>query len=314
MPVYPDGSPSVTVIIPTKNRASDLVIAVRSVLEQTVGPAQLVIVDQSNDETSFKKVTSELAGVTRVRLDYIRDTSITGLTAARNCAIEHAVGDIWLFLDDDVILEPEFIERLLEAYADHPDAGGISGIITNYRPAPLAERLWPAIFARGPFHDERQPIYWAAEKLRTHKPIPVRKCNGGAMSFRASAVRGLRFDWNLTGGCLAEDVDFSWRVPAGTALLIAPRARLVHNRSPVGRASDHWLRAHAQAAYYLYERNLKRGIWNRICFSWLRIGYAAALAMTCIKRHSLEGWWALQSGRSIGKTFANASVGSRKLI
>jgi len=295
----------VCVIIPTKNRASDLAIVVRSLLGQTVLPAQVVIVDQSSDDSGFERVKTKFADAPGVRLDYIRDTSINGAAAARNRAMENATGDVLLFLDDDVVLEPEFIERLLEVYSNYPEAEGVSGIITNYRPSPRLLRLWTAIFARGPFHDERQPVYWAAEQLRDHEPIPVRQFTGALMSFRASAIREMRFDPNLTGGSLAEDTDFCWRLPAGAPLLIAPRARLVHNRSPQGRARDHWLRAHAQASYYLYERNLNYGIRNRIFFAWLKFGYAIALGATCAKRGSLEGWRALRVGRSAGRAYAN---------
>jgi GT2 family glycosyltransferase len=292
----------VCAIIPTKNRTADLALAVRSLLGQTILPAQVVIVDQSSDESGSLRVKVDFAVAPTVRLDYIRDPSISGAAAARNCAMERASGDVWLFLDDDVVLEPAFIERLLDVYSNYPEAGGVSGIITNYRPSPLPLRLWTTAFARGPFHDERQSIYWAADQLRDGGPIPVRQFTSALMSFRASTIREMRFDSNSP---LAEDTDFCWRLPAGTLLLIAPRARLVHNRSPRGRVYDHWLRAHAQSSYYLYERNRKRGVRRRISFAWLNVGYAIALAATCVKRCSLEGWQAFRAGRSAGRTFAS---------
>lgn len=295
----------VCVIIPTKNRTSDLSVAVRSLLAQTVRPVRAVIVDQSSDDRCLLQVKTEFANAPDVRLDYIHDTSINGAAAARNRAMDEAIGDIWLFLDDDVVLEPEFIERLLEVYCNYPEADGVSGIITNYRPGPLPLRLWTEIFARGPFHDERQPIYWAAEQLRNAQPIPVRQFTGALMSFRASAIREMRFDPNLTGGSLAEDMDFCWRLRAPATLLVAPRARLAHNRSPLGRARDHWLRAHAQASYYLYQRNLNYGIRNRFFFAWLKVGYAIAAGASCIKSGSLEGWRAVRAGGSIGRAYAN---------
>jgi len=300
----------VSVIIPTKNRATDLAIAVQSLLGQTAPPAQLVIVDQSVDEVGFLRIKALLANMPGVELEYIRDTSIKGAATARNCAMERATGDVWLFLDDDVVLEPEFIERLLEVYGNDPKAEGVSGIITNYRPGPLPLRMWTAVFARGPFRDERQPIYWAADKLKRAEPIRVRQFTGALMSFRASTIREMRFDSNLTGASYAEDTDFCWRLPAGAVLLIAPRARLIHNRSPQGRTGDHWLRAHTQAAYFLYEKNRKHGLKNRICFAWLNFGYAIALAAACTKRRSLEAWRALRAGRSAGRAFAKPESSS----
>ena len=54
-------SSRVSVIIPTKNRAADLVIAVRSLLAQTVRPAQVVVVDQSSDEAGALPAKAEFA-------------------------------------------------------------------------------------------------------------------------------------------------------------------------------------------------------------------------------------------------------------
>jgi GT2 family glycosyltransferase len=297
-------SPQVSVIIPTKNRASDLAIAVRSLLGQAILPEQIVIVDQSTDDSGFKQVKTEFANTHGVRLDYIWNTSINGAAAARNYAMERATGDVWLFLDDDVVLEADFIERLLDVYREYPEAGGVSGIITNYLPPPLAFRLWSAIFALGPFHDERQPIYWACNQLRDSAPVPVRKFTSALMSFRASIIRNVRFDANHPGA-LAEDIDFCSRLPAATLMFIAPRARLLHNRSPLGRANDHWLRAHAQASCYLYVRNWQSGSKNRLCFAWLNVGYSLIIAVTCLKRRSFESWRAFQAGRSAGNAIAH---------
>lgn len=295
----------VSAIIPTKNRRNDLLAAVRTLLRQTILPTQIVVVDQSPDDGALRCLEAELAGITGVRLDYVHDPSLSGLTAARNCALSRATGDVWLFLDDDVLLEPEFVEQLLEVYRKYPKAGGVSGIITNYQRPPLPFRLWNALFARGPFHDERQPIHWECERLRNSEPIAVQKLNGGLMSFPASFICDRRFDPNLRAECLAEDVDFCCRLPAGTLLLMAPRARLVHNHSPLGRVRSHWLRAHAQSSYYLYEKNWKYGIKNRLCFAWLNIGYALAVGAFCLTRGSLEGTRAFQAGKLAGKALAN---------
>jgi glucosyl-dolichyl phosphate glucuronosyltransferase len=141
----------VSVIIPTKNRPSELQRAVRSVLAQTVEHLSLVIVDQSPDNESVRLVKSEVTAAERSRgllwnLNYIHDTRISGGAMARNRAMKVADGDIWLFLDDDVILEKDFVEQLLAVYRDYPEASGVSGIITNYSRPPLAFRLWTALF------------------------------------------------------------------------------------------------------------------------------------------------------------------------
>jgi GT2 family glycosyltransferase len=299
-------APAVTVIIPTKNRRTELLTAFRSLIQQTTTPAQIVIVDQSTDDSVLRCLQAELCDGRYVRLDYVHNRSMTGAASARNCAMDLAIGDVWLFLDDDVELERDFIMRLLEAYEKCPDAGGISGIIVNYSMPSFVARWWARIFARGPFHDDRQPIYWACDKLRNAAPIKVKKFTSALMSFRSSVIRHARFDSNYPGA-LAEDEDFCYRLPTGTLMFIAPQARLVHNRSPANRAKNHWLRFHAEASSYLYERHWKNGLANRMCLMWLLVGYAVAATAGSAKRGSLESWRALRAGRLAGKTVANSN-------
>ena len=283
----------VSVIIPTKNRPSELQRAVQSVLAQTVAHLSLVIVDQSPDDEGLRLVEAEVAAAEKSRgplwnLNYIHDTRISGGAMARNRAMKVADGDVWLFLDDDVTLEKDFVEQLLAVYRDYPEASGVSGIITNYPRPSLAFRLWTGLFMRGPFHDERQPIYWRAESLRGAPPFPVTKFTGALMSFRVDTVRGKFFDENLHGVSDGEDVDFCAQLGPGAQLLIAPGARLEHHQSPAGRLRDHWLRRSARGNIFLYRKNWDEGIFNRCCYLWLMAGYSAVALVASLRRFSLD--------------------------
>jgi GT2 family glycosyltransferase len=293
--------PSVSVIIPTKDRVSELSLTLRTLFQQSFVFRQLIIVDQSTTDESRKATDREWqAGPAALRdslkLDYIWDPQISGGAVARNRAMEHAQAEVWLFLDDDVELATDFLERLLEVYARDPEVVGVSGIITNYRRPSAFFRAWSLVFECGPFHDERQPIYWNADRLRQCQSVVVRKLGGGLMSFRASSIRGLRFDDSLHGVSLGEDVDFCARLGPRAKLVIAPRARLKHNQSPVGRSGDHWLRKHALSAHYLYHRNWNRGVKNRLCLVWLSFGHALVATLSSIRMSSLDPWRALRTG------------------
>ena len=308
--------PSVSAIIPTKNRANDLLAVVRSLFQQTHLPKQVVIIDQSESEESRVQVEKAFSEGTppireKVQFCYVLDSTISGLTAARNRAMEVAEGDVWLFLDDDVILEPDFIDELLQVYVRKPKAVGVSGVVTNYSLPPRAFRLWSWLFARGPFRDERQRVYWEAEHLRNSEPIRVSHLGGGLMSFRAEAIRGLRFDDNLRGVSDGEDVDFCARLGRNAILMITPRARLLHRQSPAGREQGHQLRREARAKHYLYYRNWHYGFRNRLCFFWLNVGYGLAAMVASLRRGSLEPWNALVAGASEGKNAIGTVRGSR---
>ena len=292
---------SISVIIPTKNRAADLAKTVGSLLTQTRLPDELVLIDQS-PERSFTNPIN-------IPVRYIHDPSLSGLSTARNAGMEIASGDIWLFLDDDVALEPHFVQELLDAYK--PGVIGVSGIIINYRKPPLLRRVWEVVFVRGPFDDQRQRVYRRAEKLRNGPPVPVRQFTGALMSFRAADVRHLRFDENLTGPSPGEDIDFCARLPKDSVLMIAPQARLVHKRSPAGRNQAHWLLVHAQVNAYMRQRHWGSGVWNRLCFGWLNVGYALAASLSALERRSLEPWRAWREGLRKGDEIAGGKTSNQ---
>lgn len=296
-------SPSLSVIIPTKNRARDLEATIESLLAQTRLPDELIIVDQSPEKSFTKSIP--------IPIRYIHHTDLSGASTARNAGMAVATGDVWLFLDDDVIPEPTFIERLTAAYA--PGVTGVSGIVTNYKRPALGRLLWEFIFVRGPFLDDRQRVYWNANRMKDGVPLRVKQFGAGLMSFRASAIKNLRFDPSLTGTSPGEDIDFCASLPKGSVLLIAPRARLFHKRSPEGRAATHWLSLHAQVNSYMRERHWRSGLWNNICFAWLKVGYALVALLSCIKRRSSGSWTAWREGARKGVALAKAKDGSCSL-
>jgi GT2 family glycosyltransferase len=298
--------PSLAVVIPTLNRSHDLAIAVRTLLEQSVLPAELIVVDQSRDNESERAVRALFMERTaaHIGLRYVRDSRISGAAMARNVALdalEQNGCNIVLFLDDDVELEEDFVERLLEGYAEDPEVTGISGIITNYKPGGFANRAWQWIFMRGPFRDERQWLYHRAEELRGAGRIAVSRFGGGLMSFRAERVKGLRFDENLSGGSEGEDVDFCMHLPAGARLEIDPRARLVHNASTAARKDEHWIGSVVRGNSYLYYRNWRKELGNRIAFGWLMTGFAMVAVLASAKRGSPAPWKAFRAAMRYGK-------------
>lgn len=289
-----------TVIIPTKNRPDDIALALSSLFEQTVLPCELIIVDQSQTNATrdcvYSLYEAQALRIRRMSLKYIHDPSISGAAVARNAAMDCATGAYWVFLDDDVILEPEFLAELLNTYRDRPNVTGVSGIITNYPVPPWRTRLFRRVFKHGPFRDERQDIYWHADTLRESEPIAVSRMGGGLMSFRASEVRGLRFDSQLRNTSEGEDVEFCHHLKGWGRLVVNPRARLEHKKTPAARAQEHWMRPEVRGITYLFRR-----LWNtnpayRLCYAWLITGYTAMAMAACLRRRSLGPWRDFSAG------------------
>jgi GT2 family glycosyltransferase len=305
----------VSAIIVTKGRPEELRRTVQTLLEGNVFPSEVIVVDQSTDQRGHDAVHEEFRKVGNHRsllphLRYILEPSIRGISEARNAGMALAQEQIWLFLDDDVIMEPDFVKELMNAYADPAPVGGVSGIITNYALKPITHRVWLWIFERGPLADPRQPLYWNAKTLNETRNIEVPFLTGALMSFRAEAIRGFRFD-DGAGICHCDDIDYCLQLGKNIRLVMAPRARLEHMISPKARGNAHWIRLPTLSYSFLYRRHFSARMADRIRFYWLCVGLVFWAATSSFRRFSLEPWRtfvsALREGLSAGRESASAA-------
>lgn len=98
---------TVSVIVPAFNQARWLPETLKSALEQTVPPTEVIVVDDGSPDNSAE-IAARFGGVVRV----IRKKN-EGLSAARNTGILNCSGDWLIFLDSDDLLPPRFIEQHL---------------------------------------------------------------------------------------------------------------------------------------------------------------------------------------------------------
>jgi glycosyltransferase involved in cell wall biosynthesis len=110
----PSAAPTVSVVIPTRNRSELLQRAIRSVLDQSFRNFELVIVIDGPDERTQSVVDS--FGDSRIRA--LQLASSTGGSAARNAGVVAARGPWIAFLDDDDEWLPEKLKAQLSATAD----------------------------------------------------------------------------------------------------------------------------------------------------------------------------------------------------
>ena len=111
----------VSVIIPTYNRASLLPRAIESVLAQTFGDWEIVLVDDgSTDGTA--ELAARYAATLGDRFVHIRQAN-RGSSAARNTGIDACGGRFVAFLDSDDEFLPNKLERQLALFALRPELG-----------------------------------------------------------------------------------------------------------------------------------------------------------------------------------------------
>jgi len=114
---------SVSVVIPAFNAEHVLGDALRSVVEQTVPPLEIIVVDDgSRDGTA--RVARSFSSV-----KYLFQEN-SGPSRARNVGIAEASGDYVAFLDADDLWLPHKLARQLELVGRYPDVGVVC---TNVR-------------------------------------------------------------------------------------------------------------------------------------------------------------------------------------
>ena len=111
--------PRFSVIIPLYNKAPYVRKTVESVLGQTFGDYELIIVDNGSNDGSHEIV----AAFTDHRIKIVRLEENVGVSNARNKGVSLASAPQITFLDADDWWEPTFLEEMAGLIDRHPDAG-----------------------------------------------------------------------------------------------------------------------------------------------------------------------------------------------
>ncbi|MBA7661603.1 hypothetical protein ES703_69623 [subsurface metagenome] len=217
------GRPLLSVIITsyTTERLGDIYELLDSIKTQTYPGVETIFVAERLTEL-LDKVKAYASNKDTLSLKVIFNSGEPGLSAARNLAIREAKGDIVAFVDDDVVLSPDWAEEMIKAY----QGDSIIGVTGSALP------LW-----------EDESMSWLPEELywiisctawcQWNEVREVRNAWGMNMSFRREAFEqcGLFFnEFGFHKGPIAEDNEFSQRVKAKTGknIIYCPRVRLWH--------------------------------------------------------------------------------------
>ena len=121
-------TPRTSVIMPVYNTGERVVDSIRSVLAQTDGDFELlVLIDASPDDAS-DRVARFLSRSPDARVRVFDNAVNRGVSAVRNQGLEAARGRWIAFIDSDDAYRPEFLASMHRAAAGgKPDAGSVSG-------------------------------------------------------------------------------------------------------------------------------------------------------------------------------------------
>lgn len=257
-----------SVVICTRDRPDELRRCLASLPQQTWRAREIIVVDNASVDTRTRDVAHAAGAI------YLREDR-PGLDIARNTGARRATSSIVAYTDDDVLLHPCWLERLVAAF-DTPEVAAVTGLVLPAELATDAQRHFETYwsFGRGYLRQDFDAARFAAHRDGV---FPAWEIGAGAsMAFRREVFERIGFfDERLDvgqAGC-SGDSEFWYRVLAnGMSCRYEPRAVAFHfhRRTIEGLAGQirHYMRGHAAALLVQLERT---GIAANRWQAWARM-------------------------------------------
>ena len=192
-PIDCDSARQLSLVIPTRDRPSDLRRCLEALSRQVAPPGETVVVDNNPANTATRHVASEFAGV-----KYVAEPK-PGLDRARNAGIMAAGGALIAFCDDDVVLHPSWCSRMTAAF-DDDEVQAATGLVLPLELKTSAQRLFEFDWGFGRGY---APIdFWHGKPSFPDSALqPWLVGAGASMAFRRSVFDRLGgFDTRLDAG------------------------------------------------------------------------------------------------------------------
>lgn len=242
------GTTPISVVTPTLDRPEEVRALLANLAGQTHLPLELILVDASpSGMNETESIVRSIAGDLPYHLKYIRRGG--GTAVQRNMGIDSARGSFVAFIDDDMILEPDFFAQVMDVFAKSgmSDVVAVAGYITNQHIDPATSPRWRWYrrlnlfttyepgkydFQTGyPINRYLQPPHSGVREI----DLMGANC---AVWRREAFDKGLRFSPFFVDYGVVEDAHLALSAKrAGWRILEAGRARCMEMHSPRGRVS-----------------------------------------------------------------------------
>lgn len=277
----------ISVIIPTYNRPNEMAETLKSLSKFTSSLKEIIIVDQSKDPRTrelVKKYRNK-----KIRYVFSKTPSIT---IARNLGVKKSskTTKIICFLDDDVTLHKNYFNEIIKIFNEHPEAKGVAGKDpTGYtgKESKIINFV-KKIFFLGHFERDRARIVSAhgntyPQKLK--KTITAHWIPGVNMVYKREVFNFQKFDENLLGYTVVEDMDFSYRLHKRhpNSIFITPYAKLIHRVSQTARNPKKRLAYINQVDHFYFNfKDFNSTIGEKAIFIWSLIGIFSLRALSLL--------------------------------
>jgi len=277
-----DNSLKVSILLPTYNRAALLPQCIESVIAQTYGNWELIIADDGSQDNTPEEAR-KLQHLDS-KIIYHRSETNVGLPQNRNVALTLASGDLIWFIEDDMVLKNDCLERLVETWdyikKNDENLGVLSpALITekcdqNIRRGFLdfARSLKEGDLARSPcVVDRRTGLIYRNFSPDFDEVIEIEDAHSCSI-YRKDIFDQIQYDsQTYIGNYIGEESDFHFRLKKmGYTIYFHPKAILYHNtvdsggcRLPLMKWSYYFIRNHI---IFLRRNYRMRSVYMVPCF------------------------------------------------
>ncbi len=128
----------VSVVVPTRNRLSDLQCCVKALAAQTHNAFEIIVVDDASTDSTSQWLAEYEQAQTSMPFRWFRNDPQLGANPSRNRGIHESRGELVAFLDDDAFPEPSWLERLVRPFTCERIAA-VTGRVETAPPTNLYE-------------------------------------------------------------------------------------------------------------------------------------------------------------------------------
>jgi len=203
--------PLVSVVVPVRNRAQQIVDCIQSLLllNYPEDKLEIIVVDDASRDSTAEQISS-------FPVKAMLMSEHIGQSACRNAATRVAKGEIVAFTDSDCVIDPDWLATLVSLFAD-PGIGAVGGLVA---PLSRASKLQRYEEVKSPLYQGRQQKEVGVASSSSY----LSTCNFLARKRALEQTGGL--DESMA---LGEDVDLTWRLcELGLKVVYSPRGKVHH--------------------------------------------------------------------------------------
>jgi len=157
-----------SIIVPAYNSQNTLEECLKAIRASHFKDFELIATDDGSSDGTLS--------IARKFADkVIEHKSNLGRSKARNAGIRSSQGDILVFVDSDVVIRPDSIEKIVRYFSEHPDVDGLSGLLSKEHPhknffSQYKNLYMHYIFSKLP--ERVNFLYGSIHALRTKSHLP----------------------------------------------------------------------------------------------------------------------------------------------